>query len=182
MAIQINDLPEITINGEKMEDYVFTDMILNKELLKPNEFRFTMRKKDLSKTASDIAFELCDKLLGAKVECKVKTLRRNEEQEEVGEELAFTGLIFNANTQREIMGKGMVVNCVAYSPDYLLIDSPNYNFFEEKNLKEIIDEIVAEELSQDDSRRFRDCGRLQRSVGSGGHPQDGRGYPLHRPV
>ena len=137
MAIQINDLPEITINGEKMEDYVFTDMILNKELLKPNEFRFTMRKKDLSKTASDIAFELCEKLLGAEVECKVKTLRRNEEQEEVGEELAFTGLIFNANTQREIMGKGMVVNCVAYSPDHLLIDSPDYNFFEEKNLKEI---------------------------------------------
>lgn len=144
MAIQINDLPEITINGEKMEDYVFTDMILNKELLKPNEFRFTMRKKNLSKTASDIAFELCDKLLGAKVECKIKTLRRNEEQNEVGEELAFTGIIFNANTQREIMGKGMVVNCVAYSPDYLLIDNPDCDSYIDKNLKEIIDASLSD--------------------------------------
>lgn len=143
MAIQINDLPEITINGEKLEDYVFTDMILNKELLKPNEFRFTLRKKDLNKTASDIAFELCDKLLGAKVECKVKTLHRNEEQDEVGEELAFTGIIFNANTQREIMGKGVVVNCVAYSPDYLLIDAPHCESFLDKNLKEIIDTAIA---------------------------------------
>lgn len=144
MAIQINDLPEITINGEKMEDYVFTDMMLNKELLKPNEFRFTMRKKDLSKSASDIAFELCDKLLGAKVECKVKTLHRNEEQDEVGEELAFTGIIFNANTQREIMGKGVVVNCVAYSPDYLLIDNPDCDSYIDKNLKEIIDSSVSD--------------------------------------
>lgn len=144
MAIQINDLPEITINGEKLEDYVFTDMILNKELLKPNEFRFTMRKKDLSKSASDVAFELCDKLLGAKVECKVKTLRRNEEQAETGEELAFKGIIFNANTQREIMGKGVVVNCVAYSPDYLLIDNPDCDSWVDKNLKEIIEASISD--------------------------------------
>ncbi len=135
---------DICINDEYLSDYDFIECSLTQELLKPNEFRFTMRKKSLSKTASDLDFDFRKKLLGAKVKSLMMSDSRDEKQEKTdgrrhGE---FTGVIFNVSMRRDTLGAGMVYECVAYSLDYLLMGSPHCCSFENMTLKEILEETL----------------------------------------
>jgi Rhs element Vgr protein len=140
----LTDKLEIKINGKHYEDYEVVDVILIKGLLQPNELRFSMRKKSLLKTKEDIAFNLSNELLKAKVECTVKTVYRDENEDVKQDELKFEGIIFNVSLRKDTMGDGALVYVTAFSPDYLLKDNPHCYSFEEKSLKTIVEEAISD--------------------------------------
>ena len=142
MPVPTEQLFSITIGGKSYDDYVFTDFVLTKELLKPNELRFSMRKKSVLKTEQDVTFSISNDLLGATVKLQVKTNRRDQSQNIKSEQLSFEGIVCNLSSQRGTMSQGMYIQVTAYSPDYFLIDNPHCFSFENKSLKDIITEAV----------------------------------------
>lgn len=138
MAVQIENNLYLKIEGREFDDYVFMEVSLSKELMKPNELNFSMRKKSLTKTPSDDSFSISDKLLGASVECGFKTSYLDHNQELKEDDLCFKGIVFKAIARSEHMNVGMVIHCTAYSPDYLLFDSPHCTSFEQSSLSEIV--------------------------------------------
>lgn len=144
MPVPTEQLFSITIGGKSYDDYVFTDFVLTKELLKPNELRFSMRKKSVLKTEQDVAFAISNELLGAVVKMQVKTNRRDQSQNIKSEELGFEGVICNLTSQRDTMSQGMLIQVTAFSPDYFLIDNPHCCSFENKTLNAIVTEAVDE--------------------------------------
>ena len=144
MPVPTEQLFSITIGGKSYNDYVFTDFVLTKELLKPNELRFSMRKKSVLKTEQDVAFAISNELLGAVVKLQVKTNRRDQSQNIKSEELGFEGVICNLTSQRDTMSQGMLIQVTAFSPDYFLIDNPHCCSFENKTLNAIVTEAVDE--------------------------------------
>ena len=144
MPVPIEQLFTILIGGKSYDDYVFMDFVLTKELLKPNELRFSMRKKSVLKTEQDVAFSVSNELLGAAVKLQVKTNRRDPSQNIVSETLDFEGVICNLTSQRGTMSQGMMIQVTAFSPDYFLVDNPHCCSFENKTLSSIITEAVDE--------------------------------------
>lgn len=143
MAVQTNNIPEIKINGKILEEYIIVEVTLAKELLKPNVLRFSMRKKDATRNTNDISFSIANNLLGADVECKISTEYNNKDSEEItSENLTFKGLIGGVNSKRESMSGCVVIECVAYSPDYLLIDDPHCYSFENYTLSGIVSKCI----------------------------------------
>ena len=144
MPVPTEQLFSITIGGKSYDDYVFTDFVLTKELLKPNELRFSMRKKSVLKSERDVAFAISNELLDAVVKLQVKTNRRDQSQNIKSEELGFEGVICNLTSQRDTMSQGMLIQVTAFSPDYFLIDNPHCCSFENKTLNAIVTEAVDE--------------------------------------
>lgn len=144
MPVPTEQLFSILIGGKSYDDYVFTDFVLTKELLKPNELRFSMRKKSALKTEQDVAFSVSNELLGAAVKLQVKTNRRDQSQNIKSETLDFEGVICNLTSRRDTMSQGMLIQVTAFSPDYFLIDNPHCCSFENKTLSNIITEAVDE--------------------------------------
>ena len=142
MPVPTEQLFSILIGGKRYDEYVFTDFVLTKELLRPNELKFAMRKKSVLKNDQDVAFSISNELLGASVKLQVKTNRRDQSQDICSEELRFEGVICNLTSQRQTMSQGMLIQVTAYSPDYFLIDNPHCYSFENKNLNAIIKEAV----------------------------------------
>lgn len=143
MAVQIENIPEIKINGNVLEDYVVVEVSLSKELLKPNVLRFSMRKKDFTKNANDISFNIANNLLGATVECKLSTDYHDKEGESITVNgISFKGLISGVSSKRITMSGCMLIECVAYSPDFLLIDNPHCYSFEDQTLDEIVSKCI----------------------------------------
>lgn len=144
MPVPTEQLFSITIGGKSYDDYVFTDFVLTKELLKPNELRFSMRKKSVLKTEQDVTFSISNDLLGATVKLQVKTNRRDQLQNIKSEELSFEGVICNLTSRRDTMSQGMLIQVTAYSPDYFLIDNPHCYSFENKTLNAIVKEAMSD--------------------------------------
>lgn len=144
MPVLTEQLFSITIGGKNYDEYVFTDFMLTKELLKPNELKFIMRKKSVLKTDQDVAFAISNELLGATVKLRLKTSRRDQSENICSEELAFEGVICNVTSQRGTMSQGMQIQVTAYSPDYFLIDDPHCYSFENQTLSNIIQTAVGE--------------------------------------
>lgn len=143
MAILIDEL-EIKINNKAYTEYAIVDVVLCKELLKPNELRFSMVKKSLLKNSGDISFNIADDLLGSPIMLEIKTSRRDESENSCNESLSFEGIIFNVNTKRDMMGKGVVINVTAYSPDYLLNDNAHCFSFEKQTLSDIVTKSISD--------------------------------------
>ena len=113
MPVQTDQIFSITIGGKSYDEYVFTDFVLTKELLKPNELKFAMRKKSVLKTDQDVAFAISNELLGAVVKLKVKTNRRDQSENICSEELTFEGVICSLSSQRGTMSQGMLIQVTA---------------------------------------------------------------------
>ena len=142
MAVQIENVPKITIDGLSLTDYIVTDIVLDKGLLHPSCLVFKMRRKTLLRNDGDIYFDIATSMLGSSVSLSINTLRRDEHMDEMSETLTFSGIIFNARTSREVMGSVAYIEVTAYSPDYLLVDNPHCASFEDKSLDEIINEVI----------------------------------------
>ena len=143
MPILIDKL-EIKINGKKYEEYEFINVVLSKGLLQPNELQFSMRRKSLLKTKEDINLSLSNDLLNAVIICEITTVQRDENENLRHENLYFEGIISNVSTRKETMGNGALINIIAFSPDYLLIDNPHCYSFEEKSLKNIVEDVISD--------------------------------------
>ncbi len=142
MPVPTEQIFSITIGGKSYDEYVFTDFVLTKELLKPNELKFAMRKKSVLKTDQDVAFAISNELLGAVVKLQVKTNRRDQSENLCSEELNFEGVVCNLSSQRGTMSQGMLIQVTAYSPDYFLIDNPHCCSFENQTLSNIVTDVV----------------------------------------
>jgi len=131
---------ELRIDGKSYNDYyVFPGTTLIQEIKEPNELRFSIRKEDtLVEEGDDVRFSLSKELLGKKVEFFLTALRDDKSGQIHDETLEFTGIIFKVNAKRDDMKGGLLIEIVAYSPDYLLLDSPHCYSYENETLKNIV--------------------------------------------
>lgn len=143
MAVQTYNIPEISINGVDIDNYVVVETTLHKELLKPAVLNFTIRKKVLADNESDIRLDIASSLLGREVCMELTTLRRNSEMETQSEDMMFNGIIFGVNANRNRIGQTTYIHITAYSPDYLLVDNPHCTSFEDTTLRGIIEQSVS---------------------------------------
>ena len=138
----IADKREIRIDGKKIDNYYFTDFRLVQELNKPNEFRFLMYKDTLVEDENDISFSLSKELLGKKVDFFLLTKRSAKDSGPYEDIMEFSGIIFSAKSIQKDTKAQKVFEVIAYSPDYLLLDSPNCCSYENENLKNIVTETL----------------------------------------
>ena len=124
MAISTEKI-EIKINGKLNKAYNYLNISLTQELLKPNELRFTMQKKDLIDSEDISKLSLPKDLLGAKVLCTLQSARYDQKAETKKEKLEFNGIIFKVNAYRDEMVTELLIDVQAFSHDYLLIDHPH---------------------------------------------------------
>lgn len=143
MAVQTYNIPEISINGVDIDNYVVVEATLHKELLKPAVLNFTIRKKVLADNESDIRLDIASSLLGREVCMELTTLRRDSEMETQSEDMMFNGIIFGVNANRNRIGQTTYIHITAYSPDYLLVDNPHCTSFEDTTLRGIIEQSVS---------------------------------------
>lgn len=144
MAVQIENIPTIRVEGLSLSDYTVMDIALEKGLLYPSSMVFTMRRKSLLRNDGDIYFDIAGSLLGSKVSLSMTTLRRDENMNEKGDTLTFSGIVFGVRNSRDVMGNVAYIQVTAYSPDYLLVDNPHCASFEDKTLSEIINEVIGD--------------------------------------
>ena len=135
---------KIRIDGKTYDDdYAFSDIRLVQEIQKPNEFRFLMHKHTLAEDSNDIRFSLSKDLLGKSVEFFLSTNRDDENGGAHQDVLEFEGIIFDVNLLRKNLKAGLVIEVIAYSPDYLLFDSPHCYSYENENLESIVSKTLA---------------------------------------
>jgi len=127
------------------EGFVFRNIVLRQELLRPNELRFTMQSKEVIDSMDTDDFPTPRELMGAKVECRIKTLRfkNNDETEDETELLTFKGIVFDVNVYSSSnMFSEQLIDVTAYSSDYLLMDHPHCFSYENMTLKEIVEKTI----------------------------------------
>lgn len=142
MAI-LADQIKVNIGGSVIKNYEYSNFRLLQELGKPNEFRFHMRKLSLEENDEDITFSLSSKLLGKSLEFSLSNIRHDESGSETRDILEFSGIVFNARAIRGNMGAGLVIEVSAFSPDYMLFDSPHCFSYEGQNLESIVSSVVS---------------------------------------
>ncbi len=140
---------EIRIDGNTLNDYVFSDIRLVQDIQKPNELRFFMHKKIPSMDGGEARFSLSQDLIGKTIDCSFAVKRGDKENTYHDDYLSFSGIIFNANARRKDVKSGLSFEVTAYSPDYLLYDSPHCYSYENQSLKAIISETAAPYLGSD---------------------------------
>ena len=123
-------------------DYIFSEIRLTQELLKPNELRFVIEQESAMELKSDI-LSSSEKLLGKTVDFFISTKSDSASGKVFNDVLEFSGIIFHVNTLRKNIGAGSVIEVVAYSPDYLLYDNPHCVSYEKMNLKNIVTETLS---------------------------------------
>jgi Rhs element Vgr protein len=141
MAI-IADKITVRIDGKEEKGYHFSNIQLTQEIQKSSELHFLMHKKSLQENEKDIRFSLSRDLLGKKIEFSLTTSRDDIKGKSHPDKLEFTGIIFNVNALRNSMGAGLIIEVIAYSPDYLLNDSPHCFSYENENLKSIVEKTI----------------------------------------
>lgn len=117
---------------DKIQAYTVTDCSLTKELLKPNELAFTLRRDQIKKTEFTRDYSVVKELLGQDVHVQVVT------QSPIDSTLEFSGVI------NQVSVKGLNINCIAYSEDYKLQNTPRCRCFIGKTLFEIVDEVASD--------------------------------------
>lgn len=152
MAAQLTCDPIIKIiltSGDRFDDiapdFVCESFALNKGLLRPNKFDFTLRRDSLTIETSDIEFELREKLLTAKVEVSLKAKYYDSEEQiwqEYEVEDFFYGYIQNIKVSRS-NGEPLRFKCVAYSPDARMKHHPACKSFKEYDLKSCVENVLA---------------------------------------
>ena len=143
MSALVNKI-KFDIDGASYDKYNFLNIVLTQEVLKPNELKFTMQKKDNSIELNDAKFKTPEKLIGSKIKLVITTERYNEKGEDIIENtLTFNGIIFNVNIIRSSMSSEILIDVIAYSPDYLLVDNKHCCTYLDKTLDDIVNEITA---------------------------------------
>ena len=133
---------KIEIDGNPYDDYNFLNIVWTQEVLKPNEFRFTMQKKDIHKGEEDVSFTVPKQLIGKKITCMIQTKRFDESAGQQNEELEFEGIIFNIDVSRSELIAEILIHVTAYSPDYLLIDNKDCDSKLDITLKELVEAAI----------------------------------------
>jgi len=135
---------KITIGGKSYhDDYNFLNIECKQELLKPNEFRFTMQKRNSFKMLSDVQFDFPKQLIGKEVKCVIITERFNEEAMRKSEEFEFNGIIFDIGVSRKELIADILIHVTAYSYDYLLMDNKHCRAYKKRSLQVLVEATIA---------------------------------------
>ena len=128
----------IEIGGKPYKDFNFLNFVLTKEFLKPNELRFTMQRKHVSTDKEDVTFSVPKELIGEKISLQITTSRFDEKADLANETLEFEGIVFEVDVKRNSMTSEVLIDVLAYSPDYILMDNKHCKSFLEHTLHDII--------------------------------------------
>ena len=118
---------------DTLQSYTVTECSLSKELLKPNEFTFTLRRDKRVDTPQAKQYTIVNSLFGKTVECKVDTTQGQTQDTST---LKFKGKIVSA------ILKGTNITCVAVSSDADLQGPPKCRCFHKKTLSGIITDVL----------------------------------------
>lgn len=134
------DQVNLGIRGGAEEDslmcYSVIDFSLEKTLLCPNEFRFTLKRHHIEKTDKTVKFSIASEILGKPVKCTVSTsLKGFNSPQNSDYKFTFEGTIVSAAI------KGLEIKCVALSNDYELSVIPHCRYYMDKTLEEIVKDI-----------------------------------------
>ena len=144
MSILIEKL-NITIDGVNYDSqYIYSDIKLTQELMKPNELRFHMTKNTLAEDESDLKIDISRSLLGKEIKFSMTTFRDEESKSGKNDALKFSGIVFGVRAVRKHMGSGLILEVTAYSHDYLLMDNAHCNSYENTALSSIVSDVVSE--------------------------------------
>ncbi len=124
-------------DADLLRSYSVIDCSLTKELLKPNEFTFSLRRDRLEKSDSTKSYDIVNGLLGKKVECKATSKISG-----TNTSVTFKGKIAKVSV------KGKTVTCVAYSPDADMQGTPRCRCFTNKTLGQILNEVVPDTVTK----------------------------------
>lgn len=119
-------------NPDQLQGYSVTECSLTKELLKPNELTFNLRRETIKKNDNVKHYTIVDYLIGKEVSCNVETQLDGQ----VESKLVYTGKI------AKVSMKGLTVTCVAYTKDHMLMGAPRCRCFMGKKLDEIVNEVA----------------------------------------
>lgn len=143
MSILIEKL-SITIDGANYDSqYIYSDIKLTQELMKPNKLCFHMTKNTLAEDESDLKIDISRSLLGKEIQFSMTTFRDEEDKSGKNDALKFSGIVFGVRAVRKHMGSGLILEVTAYSHDYLLIDSAHCNSYENTALSDIVSDVVS---------------------------------------
>ena len=118
--------------SDTLDGYSLVEFELTKELLKPNELTFTLRRNKIEKTDNTKNYTIVNSLMAQPVNCQVFTQYNNE----VESKLFFMGSI------GKVSMKGLNVVCVAYSEDSALQGAPHSRCFFNKKLEQVLEEVI----------------------------------------
>ena len=126
-------------NGEEKEEYNFQRIVLKQQLLNPNELRFTMQKKELTQSINHNDFPTPKEVMGAEVYCRIDTEYYDDDDTLHEEGIVFNGIVFNVNVYPSSgTFSEQLIDVIAYSHDYLLMDHPHCFSYENKSLRDIV--------------------------------------------
>ena len=128
---------DLKSRADTLQGYTVTECSLTKELLKPNEFRFTLRRDSLKKPTQETTYNLLKSLIGKTVDCNIMTTVK------VGNTIQVTYLLFKGNIYNVAL-KGSSFNCVAYSPDASLQGAPKSRCFINTKVSDVVNTVASE--------------------------------------
>lgn len=115
------------INPDSLLGYSVVDCSLTEELLKPNEFEFTLRRDNLEKSSYTKSYEVIGGLIGKNVAC----------------DLTVGLSVFQIRGKiAKVSMKGLSITCVAYGDDAQLQGHPKCRCFYGKTLSQIVREVL----------------------------------------
>ena len=147
ITVSIGGIPssrfDINLDGI---DYHLDNFSLYQSLLSHNTLSFSLQKKWPEELVQDTTFAVCGYLIGKEITLNLQTdiiemLSFRLECFKTAD-VEFKGVIVSASGSRS--GSEYTVNVEARSWDALLADNPNCKSFENKNLNEIVGDIVGD--------------------------------------
>ncbi|MFV0538268.1 MAG: type VI secretion system Vgr family protein [Dysgonomonas sp.] len=144
MSILIEKL-NITIDNVNYDSqYIYSNIRLSQELMKPNELRFHMTKSILAEDESDLKVDISSSLLGKDIQFSMTTFRDDESKSGNSDVLKFSGIVFGVKALRKQMGSELILEITAHSHDYLLQDSADCNSYENTTLSAVVSDVTSE--------------------------------------
>ncbi len=127
---------QIEIDGQELKD--FLNLTINQNMYTPHEFEVICRM-DTFEERDSFVMETSKKYIGAVISISIEANIMSKSN--VSDHL-FKGMITSIRTTKSHTGKADHVILSGNSPDILLNNNPGSSSFENKNLKQITDEVL----------------------------------------
>ncbi len=121
-------------------NYTLVECSLTKEMLKPHEFTFTLRRNVIEKSDDFKHYKIVNNILGKKVVCAVEVNPFDDSA--FDSKLEFTGII------EKVFVKGLNIIGVAHTPDTKMQGTPQCRCFTNVKLEDVVNAIVPDTLDK----------------------------------
>jgi len=138
---------KITFDGEEEKyknEFIFKNIILTQQMLRPNQLTFTMEKEVLEESASE-EYGTTKAVMGSKVVCTIITdyYDENDQLQQADNTLVFEGIVANINVYRRSGPfTNQMIDVQAFSKDFLLMDHQHCYSYENETLENIVKQTL----------------------------------------